>query len=110
MAAGVEVLTLPKALLLEIVRRARESLPQEAVGLVAGGAQGMARTILPLANLASDSRSFLADPYDQFLALRSIEAQQLTLLAITTPTRVAAPVCPILTCSTPDAGNARISW
>lgn len=37
---------------------------------------------MPLTNVAPDNRSFLADPYDQFVALRDIESQQLTLLAI----------------------------
>lgn len=75
-------LVLPKALHHEIVRHATASLPREAVGLVGGDVDGLAKTVMKLRNLAPGTKSFLADPYDQFLAFRRLEFQQLKLLAI----------------------------
>ena len=38
--------------------------------------------MLPLANIAEDDRSFIADPFEQFCALRRLKAENLELLAI----------------------------
>jgi proteasome lid subunit RPN8/RPN11 len=59
----------------------RQSLPREAVGLLAGSARGVQR-VLSLPNIAVSDRAFLADPFAQFCALRKIRAAGLELLAI----------------------------
>ena len=60
----------------------RRSLPHEAVGLLAGGPQGKVELVLPLSNIAADSYSFVADPFEQYKALRQIQQLGLKLLAI----------------------------
>lgn len=65
-----------------IVRHARQSLPNEAVGLLAGPANGSVELVLPLPNIAGGSRRFLADPFAQFAALKQIRAAGFELLAI----------------------------
>lgn len=66
----------------EIVEHAREARPREAVGLLAGTSLREVEIAVRLKNIASDSRSFVADPYDQFLAFRLLESRGLELLAI----------------------------
>jgi proteasome lid subunit RPN8/RPN11 len=60
----------------------RKSLPQEAVGLLAGSDGGKVELVLPLPNIATDRYSFLADPFEQYKALRQIQQLGLKLLAI----------------------------
>jgi proteasome lid subunit RPN8/RPN11 len=75
-------LTLSDRLYGEILSHARDSLPREAVGLIGGTPDGVARAVISLSNLASGSLAFLADPYDQFLALRWLRSERLHLLSI----------------------------
>lgn len=65
-----------------IVHHVRKSLPNEAVGLLAGSSGGQVGLVLPLSNIADDSRAFLADPFTQFSAMRRVRAEGLELLAI----------------------------
>lgn len=53
--------------------------PAEVVGLL-GGVPGEVRSVWPLRNLA-EAGTFWADPYEQFLATKSIEAAGDALLA-----------------------------
>jgi proteasome lid subunit RPN8/RPN11 len=57
-------------------------MPREAIGLVGGTIGGVARDIVPLTNLVSGTGAFLADPYEQFCALRCFKADGLELLGI----------------------------
>ena len=66
----------------EMLRHVRMALPREAVGLLGGTAKGEITRVSPLANIADSQLSFLADPYDQFCALRKFAAENLQLLAI----------------------------
>jgi len=75
-------LSLSRALHGELVARVRAALPREAVGLLGGRPDGVATLVVPLANLVTGDRGFLADPYDQFRALRRLEREGLALLAI----------------------------
>jgi proteasome lid subunit RPN8/RPN11 len=65
-----------------IIQHVRQSLPGEAVGLLAGRLNGQVDLVLPLPNIAEGDHAFLADPLAQFSALRRIRAAQLELLAI----------------------------
>lgn len=60
----------------------RKSLPQEAVGLLAGNDRGKVELVLPLSNIANDRYSFFADPFEQYKALRHIQQLGLKVLAI----------------------------
>jgi proteasome lid subunit RPN8/RPN11 len=66
----------------EILSHARESLPREAVGLIGGMPNGVARTVVPLSNLVPGGDAFFVDPYDQFVALRRLKEEGRTLVAI----------------------------
>lgn len=75
-------LILSPELLDQILTHARESRPREAVGLLGGRPTGEVDIALPLVNIASSERAFIADPYSQYCALRRIEAENLNVLAI----------------------------
>jgi [CysO sulfur-carrier protein]-S-L-cysteine hydrolase len=60
----------------------RKALPQEAIGLLAGDDQGKVELVLPLSNISNDRYSFLADPFEQYKAMRHIKGLGLKLLAI----------------------------
>jgi proteasome lid subunit RPN8/RPN11 len=64
----------------QLVRHAREALPYEAIGFLAGR-NGRSTAAIPLPNIAPRGK-FLADPYAQFLAERRIQREGLELLAI----------------------------
>jgi proteasome lid subunit RPN8/RPN11 len=66
----------------DIISHARAALPREAVGLLGGNGWGRVTRALSLPNLAGGERAFIADPFAQFCALRSLEAEKLRLLAI----------------------------
>lgn len=66
----------------QIVSHARTSAPREAVGLLGGSSDGTIMLALPLPNVAGDDKSFLADPYAQFQALRRLRSAGQQLLAI----------------------------
>lgn len=63
-----------------MIAHAREVMPQEAVGFLAG-ADGKIRYMLPLPNVAG-SRRFLVDPYAQYKAMRQFAAEKLEALAM----------------------------
>jgi proteasome lid subunit RPN8/RPN11 len=65
----------------EMLQHAREVLPMEAVGLLGGDADGRVLLVKPLMNLAG-LRSFLADPFEQFQAERSIKQSGMSLIAV----------------------------
>jgi [CysO sulfur-carrier protein]-S-L-cysteine hydrolase len=73
-------LLLPASVGDQIIVHAIHSLPAESVGLLAGK-QCRVEMALPLRNIAPQG-SFLADPYDQFLAERDIQSRGLDVLAI----------------------------
>jgi len=78
---GVTALTVPVALRARIVESALRALPGEAVGLLGGDPDGRVRRVLPLPNLLSVG-AFLADPYAQYRAIRSLEGDGLLPLAL----------------------------
>ena len=65
-----------------LVDHVRQSLPREAVGLLAGRASGQVTLILPIPNIAVSDWAFLADQFAQFSALCRLGAAGLELLAI----------------------------
>ncbi len=65
-----------------LMQHVRQSLPREAVGLLAGRSSGQVDLIMPLPNVADGDWAFLADPLAQFSALQRIGAAGLELLAI----------------------------
>lgn len=75
-------LTLSSELCRQILSHARTARPREAVGLLGGSATGQVLTAVPLPNIAHSNNAFLADPYAQFCALRTLQARDLRLLAI----------------------------
>src|SRR2546421_11427722 len=75
-------LTIPAELWGQVLQHARESLPREAVGLLAGNANGRVMLVVPLPNIAPGEREFIADPFAQFCALRRLQSEDLQLLAI----------------------------
>jgi len=74
-------LRLSEEILQKIESVSRQVSPSEAVGLLAGDGDGTVKRLFPLSNIARLG-SFLADPYEQFLAERAIRDTGLQLLAI----------------------------
>jgi proteasome lid subunit RPN8/RPN11 len=74
-------LRLSEEIFREIESVSRQVAPGEAVGLLAGEGDGTVKRVFPLSNIARLG-SFLADPYEQFLAERAITDAGLHLLAI----------------------------
>jgi [CysO sulfur-carrier protein]-S-L-cysteine hydrolase len=64
----------------QLVTHAREALPYEAVGFLAGPT-GRIATAIPLPNIAPRG-AFLVDPHAQYLAERRIQREGMQLLAI----------------------------
>ncbi len=77
----MEVLILPRELHRKIIGHVEVSGDEEAVGLMAGLADGRITVVFPLPNLLGSS-AFLADPRAQFEAERKIAQAGLHLLAI----------------------------
>jgi proteasome lid subunit RPN8/RPN11 len=75
-------LTLSDMLYRQVLSHARMALPKEAVGLLGGSARGEVSLVLPLPNIAEGNRSFIADPFAQFCALRRLRDESAELLAI----------------------------
>ena len=65
----------------EMLRHARAALPLEAVGVLAGAADGPATHGFPIPNVAGPY-AFLADPYAQFEVEQRIKALNIRLLAV----------------------------
>lgn len=82
MIAAAPPLTLSSHLHQRITLHARRAMPREAAGLVIGTADGIACETVPLTNLVPGTSGFVADPYEQFCALRRIATNGLSLLAI----------------------------
>lgn len=75
-------LILSQELLAQVLQHARVTRPREAVGLLGGRSTGEVDVALPLVNIASGERAFIADPYSQYCALQRLEADNLNVLAI----------------------------
>jgi proteasome lid subunit RPN8/RPN11 len=73
---------LPRDVLAQVLAHCAESSPREAVGLLGGRAGGSVDVALPLGNIASNDRAFVADPYSQYKALQRLESDDHDLLAI----------------------------
>jgi proteasome lid subunit RPN8/RPN11 len=73
---------LPREARRRVIEHVRQSLPKEAVGLLAGSAVGQVELVVPLSNIANGMHDFLADPFEQYRALQRIKAMKLNLLAI----------------------------
>jgi proteasome lid subunit RPN8/RPN11 len=68
----------------EMMEHARQSLPDEAVGLLGGlllGSTAEVKRVFPLPNLLG-SRAFLADPYAQYQAERLLAEEDIVPLAV----------------------------
>jgi [CysO sulfur-carrier protein]-S-L-cysteine hydrolase len=76
-----EKLILPEDLRQEMMNHVREALPMEGVGLLGGDADGRVLLVKRLKNIAG-RRSFLADPFEQFQAERSLKRRGLSLIAV----------------------------
>lgn len=74
-------LRLPEVVLRSMVEHAEAALPEEAVGLIGGDAEGRAMRAVRLRNLASHG-FYLADPYSQFRALQELRSKGLVPLAV----------------------------
>lgn len=79
--SGVEIILSPEVLA-QVLAHCAELSPREAVGLLGGRAGGTVDVALPLVNIASSDRAFIADPYSQFRAFRRLESDGHDLLAI----------------------------
>jgi proteasome lid subunit RPN8/RPN11 len=79
---GVSRLILSGHLRDQILSHARKSQPNEAVGLLGGNSDGRVTLALPLPNIAVENKRFVADPFEQFSALRRLKSEDLQLLAI----------------------------
>ncbi len=82
-------LTLPRALLEEMVQHARTELPNECVGLLAGrlvdgeaGRVGRVERRYSLVNAAASPREYLSDPKSMFAAMKDMWALGLDVLAV----------------------------
>ena len=80
MECPVRKIEVPSRLWRQVLVHARATLPQEAVGFLAGS-EGCVTTVIPLPNIAP-SGQFLADPHAQYRAERQIQQQEINLLAI----------------------------
>jgi proteasome lid subunit RPN8/RPN11 len=72
---------MPQALIDEMVEHAREDLPNECCGMVAG-IDGEATGIIRVANAAASPLRYEMDPQEQYNALKTIEDTGAELLAI----------------------------
>jgi proteasome lid subunit RPN8/RPN11 len=77
---GRDRLRLPRAVYDQMLGHAAEALPAEAVGLLGGVGHQVCRHIA-LPNVLG-GKSFLADPYAQFKALRQLAAEGLEPVAV----------------------------
>jgi proteasome lid subunit RPN8/RPN11 len=76
-------LELPKILFEHLFELARNALPNECVGFLAGIASGQVSAVFPLVNVAGDaSRFYAAEPSSMIRALKSIKNQHLELVGI----------------------------
>jgi proteasome lid subunit RPN8/RPN11 len=79
---SISGLTVSDGLYRQMLSQVRTALPNEAVGLMGGRVTGDVSLVLPLPNIAAGKRSFVADPFAQFCALRRLRDESLELLAI----------------------------
>jgi proteasome lid subunit RPN8/RPN11 len=75
-------LIMPNELRRQILSHARRSRPREAVGVLGGTPEGLVKRAIPLPNIARCDKQFIADPFAQFCALRSLQSEHLEVLAI----------------------------
>jgi len=74
-------LVIPDELLDEMISHARNCLPNEACGMLAGFA-GRARKIYALENSDASSVTYVVDPKAQLMAIRDMNSQGLDMIAI----------------------------
>jgi proteasome lid subunit RPN8/RPN11 len=77
----VEALTLPRAMVEEMIRHARAFVPQECCGLIAGQ-DGHALKRYELRNIDPSVLRYQADPQDQLAAMREMWDNDWDLVAI----------------------------
>lgn len=76
-------LVLSSDALAQVLAHCAELSPREAVGLLGGRSGGGAVAVaLPLVNIASSDRVFIADPYSQYRAFHQLESDGHDLLGI----------------------------
>jgi proteasome lid subunit RPN8/RPN11 len=75
------VLQLPRPIFAAMVEHAERTAPDEAIGLLGGHPDGIVVSLKPLRNLAGRDK-FLADPYDQYRAVRSFRERGLSPVAV----------------------------
>jgi proteasome lid subunit RPN8/RPN11 len=92
---GCERLAIPGAVVRQVIAHAREALPNECCGLLAGrvdGGAGVAADCFPIGNDAASPNAYLTNPGDLFRAFRAMRARDLDLLAVYHSHPGAAPV------------------
>lgn len=75
------MIRIPEAIREAMVREARERLPHEACGLLAG-IDGEVREIYPLTNTDASREHFSMDLKEQFAAVKDMRAKGISMLAI----------------------------
>lgn len=65
----------------QIVRHVTQAVPMEAVGIIGGLADGRARLVIEMPNLAGP-HEFFADPFAQYQAERRLSREGLGVIAI----------------------------
>jgi len=76
------VLSLTEDVWHQMVGHAYGGLPDEACGLFAGGADGVASVFYPCRNAASSSRVYTIDPRDHLRADRDAEGRGLEIIGV----------------------------
>jgi len=71
----------PEPLYQQIVRHVTRAAPMEAVGIIGKSADGRARLVIEMPNLAG-SHEFFADPFAQYQAERRFAREGLSVVAI----------------------------
>lgn len=77
----MERILLSELLYRQIVRHVTQAVPMEAVGIIGGLADGCARVVIELPNLAGP-HEFFADPFAQYQAERQLLRDGLSVIAI----------------------------
>ncbi len=75
-------LTVPDALLAEVVAHARAASPLECCGLLAGTPDGIVSARYPVANAANSTTAYETDARDMLRAFRDMRGRGIDLLAI----------------------------
>src|SRR5262245_31292004 len=89
-------LIVPKAVLEEMIAHAREELPRECCGLLAGerkDGEGQVRRLFRLVNSLTSPVEYESEPESMFRAMRAIDAEGLEVVAVyhSHPTSASVP-------------------